>query len=178
MDEALDQFAAGVDALFNLDQTAFTNERLEAGFRRFVTESRCLPGVRNTFVAELIDRCLPFHRKAGSPTMYLRSLVQVSLGEGRAWERDAIELVPRRSLSGGDLLPPMYPVVAAAVNAGAISTASTRLITDTLRRAPAAVGPDRLARAELKLVSYARRHDPAAVRNRCIQIADELDPDG
>ena len=178
MDEALALFAAGVDALFKLDRTAFTDQRLEAGFRQFVTECRSLAGVQNALLAELIDRCLPFHRKTGSTAMYLRSLVQVSIGEGRAWERDALELVPRRSLSGGELLPPTYPLVAAAVDAGAISTSNARLITDTLRRAPAAVGTDRLAWAEHTLVSYARRHDPAAVKNRCVQVAEELDPDG
>jgi len=73
-DAALELFAAGVDALFALDLTGFSDDRVEDGFRRYVTEARCLAGVQNVFVAELIDRCLPAARRAGSTGMYLRSL--------------------------------------------------------------------------------------------------------
>ncbi len=177
-DAALELFAAGVDALFALDLTGFSDARVEDGFRRYMTEARCLAGVQNVFVAELIDRCLPAARRAGSTGMYLRSLVRTSIGEGRAWERDAIDLVGARSLSSGEALPPRYPAVAAAVNAGTISTTHARLITDMLRSAPTTVRVDERARAEAKLVAYAREHDPAALRNRCVEMAEELDPDG
>ena len=178
LDAALDDFATVLDRLHALDLTAYTDVRVEDGLRRYVAQCRRAPTVRHAFVAEVIDRCLPVARRCSSTAAYLRNLIRISAGEGRAWERDAHDLAPRRALSTGEVLPARRPAVAAAVREGAIGTSHARAITDTLRQVPAAVSADEKVRAEVKLVRYARRHDPNTLARRCAEVLDELDPDG
>ena len=160
------------------DLTGFADHRVEDGLRRYVTECRREPVLRNALVSEVIERALPVARRAGSTGMYLRDLVKVSIGEGRAWERDALDLVPRRAITSGETLPPRRPAVAAAIKAGAISVTHARAITSMLDRVPAAVGYDQVTLAEVKLVRFATKHDPVALKRRCDEIAEALDPDG
>jgi len=117
-------------------------------------------------------------RRSSSASTYLRDLVRVTLGEGRAWERDASDLTASRSLSSGEVLAPKHPAVAAAVDAGAISTVSARMITGTLRRVPAAVGTAERVATEVRLVRCATRRDPGTLARRCEEELERLDPDG
>ena len=177
-DEALEALGGALDRLAAVDRTGMTDVEVEDRLRRYVTESRRAPVVTNAMVAEAMGRCLPVLRRCSSTAAYLRNLIRVTAGEGKALERDAIDLVPRRSLTTGEVLPPRHPAVAAAIELGVISTAHARLITDTLRQAPAAVPAHAVARAEVKLVRSATRHDPNTLRRRCEEELDRLDPDG
>lgn len=177
-DAGLDALAAALDQLAAVDRSGMTDVEVEDRLRRYVTETQRSPVVRNALVAEAMQRCLPALRRCSSTAAYLRNLIRVTAGEGKALERDAIDLVPRRALTTGETLPPRHPAVAAAVEHGGISTAHARQITDTLRRAPAAVATDAMVQAEVKLVRCATRHDPNTLRRRCEEELDRLDPDG
>ena len=177
-DVALGAFTAAVDALAGVDLSGMTEVEVEDRLRSFTTESRRVPVVRNALVGEVIDRCLPALRRCSSTAAYLRWLLRVTAGEGKALERDALDLVPRRALTTGEMLPPRHPAVAAAVEQGQLSTTHARLITDTLRRVPAAVPAEDVLRAEVRLVRCASRFDPNTLRRRCAEEADRLDPDG
>ena len=177
-DAGLGALAAALDRLAAVDRSGMTDVEVEDRLRRYVTETRRSPMVGNALVAEAMERCLPAQRRCGSTAAYLRNLIRVTAGEGKALERDAIDLVPRRSLTTGETLPARRPAVAAAIEHGAISTEHARMITDTLRRAPAAVPTGAVGSAELKLVRCATRFDPNTLRRRCAEELDRLDPDG
>jgi hypothetical protein len=68
--------------------------------------------------------------------------------------------------------------VAEALTEGEISPAQARMITDTLRRLPAAVGADERTVAEQDLVDRAKTVDPGGLRTACQQVLERADPDG
>lgn len=174
----LERLASVVDELQGFDPTALPDAGLEDGLRRFVTQCRRLPAVRHALVAETTARALPalrHHRSAGS---YLRELVRTSNGEGNAWAREADTLTPRRVISTGELLAPVLPETAAAVGEGAISDRHVALITDTMRKFPAAVPAVERAGWEALLARQARILDPDNLDRACRHVLAAVDPDG
>src|SRR4051812_31628952 len=107
----------------------------------------------------------------------LTSLLRIDPREARARVSRAVDLGPRRALTG-ERLAPLLPVTADAVAAGAVSAAQTDVIVDCLERippaAPAAAGPV----AERLLVEAARFEAPRQLRRTAAELLTRLDPDG
>jgi hypothetical protein len=107
-------------------------------------------------------------------------LAQVGRGSQVAaarWVRLATQVNPRLMLSG-DVVPPLFPVVGAAVRELLISAdAATAIVTYLASASPRADVND-LAAAENALVEFAREHPADTVRKLAAQWRDALDPDG
>ena len=103
--------------------------------------------------------------------------LRVSPGEARARVQAAVDMGPRRALTG-EPLPPLHPVVAAAQAAGEISDEHARVGTRCIERIPAAAGPEAPAIAEAMLVEAARHQDPRALTSTAHALLLRLDPDG
>src|SRR4051812_31593053 len=107
----------------------------------------------------------------------LTSLLRIDPREARARVSRAVDLGPRRALTG-ERLAPLLPVTADAVARGAVSAAQVEVIVDCLERippaAPAAAGPV----AERLLVEAARHEHPRLLRRTAAELLARLDPDG
>ncbi len=103
--------------------------------------------------------------------------VRVSAAEARARVQAAVDMGPRRALTG-EPLQPLHPVVAAAQVAGEISAEHARVITRCIERIPAEAGPEAPEIAEAMLVEAARHQDPRALGATAQALLLRLDPDG
>ncbi len=113
----------------------------------------------------------------GTTARLLAGALNLSKGEAKARAEQAGLLAPRQSLTG-ELLPPVLPVTAAELAAGAIGPAQVRVITATMRRLPPSTHPGTTAQAEQTLATAARRFDPAALARIGERLLAHLDPDG
>src|SRR3954449_4995991 len=107
----------------------------------------------------------------------LTGLLRIDPREARARVGRAVDLGPRRALTG-ERLEPLLPGTAEAVAAGAVSAAQVEVIVGCLERippgAPAAAGPV----AERLLVEAARFEAPRQLRRTAAELLTRLDPDG
>ena len=103
--------------------------------------------------------------------------LRVSAGEARARVQAAVDMGPRRALTG-EPLPPLHPVVAAAQAAGEISSEHARVVTRCIERIPVDAGPEAPVIAEAMLVEAARHQDPRALGSTGQALLLRLDPDG
>ena len=167
-----------IDRLQALDPTVLGEPELLESLRETERAARRLPAVRNTQVAEIQSRGIPARHGCRSTQAFLRQAFNCSATEAAVWVGHADDLVPGRSLSTGELLPPRYPALADAVAEGALGPEQVRLIRSTMRRIPKDVdAPTRVA-AEAKLVEVARVLDPDRLKRACARLLCCLDPDG
>ncbi len=90
--------------------------------------------------------------------------------------RAAGDLGARRALTG-DLLPPVFPAVAAAQAEGAIGDRHAAVIRSTVHALPAAAA-DQAGQVEAALTGHARRLDPDQLGQAARRLLACLDPDG
>src|SRR3954454_4106734 len=168
---------AGVDGLLavpveGLAPTELTSalEAMEVQRRRFeAVDQRLLAAASSAGVAA----------SCGQPGLapVLTSLLRVDAREARARVGRAVDLGPRRALTG-EPLEPLLPVTADAVGRGTVSGAQAEVIIECLERippsAPAAAGPV----AERLLVEAARHEHPRLLRRTAAELLARLDPDG
>lgn len=167
-----------LDALQSIDLTPCTDEQVTALLRETERLRHRLEPVDHTQILELERRGLAGIVGVRTVPRLLCQLLDIDPGEARARHRAAEATGARRSLVG-EVLPPPYPVVAAAQAEGVLSARQARVITDCIERLPDAVkheGPG----VEARLVGFARDlhlppHDLAHAAQREI---DWLDPDG
>jgi len=107
----------------------------------------------------------------------LRQVLRVTAREAVGRVRAAADLGPRRTLTG-DRLPPLFPAVAAAQSAGAISPAHARVITSTVDALPADIQAIHDSAVETFLVEHAAHLDPARLGHAATRLTDTLNPDG
>lgn len=91
--------------------------------------------------------------------------------------RLAARIRPRRSLTGPPV-PPEFPELAAAVQAGAVGEDHIRAVCRAVDVLPACTPPLEVANAERTLVEYAGKLDAGVVAQLGQRIADHLNPDG
>ena len=88
--------------------------------------------------------------------------LRVSPAEARGRVQAAVDMGPRRALTG-EPLGPLHPQVASAQVAGEISGEHARVITRCVGQIPADAGPEAPQIAEAMLVEAARHQDPRAL---------------
>ena len=91
----------------------------------------------------------------------LTDLLHVDVAEAKARVRAAAVLGPRTAITG-EALDPVYPAMAAAQAAGAISERHARVITGTIGHLPHNLDADTTARAERTLVDQAEGCGPVS----------------
>ncbi len=170
LDEGL--AALGSAELFRLSE----DELLEA-LRRLESFRRRLPVVDHALVGELEQRHLAERVGARSTAMLLRDVLRLSPREATSRVRAAGTLGVRETITG-EVLPPEFPVVAAAQAAGVVSAEQARVITGTIRDLPVTVRAEHGESVEQTLVEEAGRFDPDTLAKLARRVAACLDPDG
>jgi len=107
----------------------------------------------------------------------LTDIAHISMAEAGRLCRVGAATRPRMSLIG-EHLPPEYPVVADAVNAGALTVDSALFIAANLAQAAPRATTEDLLMAEKELVEFAVTNPVDSVRKLSIRYRDALDVDG
>ena len=171
-------FEASWAAILDLDWSVVSDEKLLDRLRRIDRVERQIPAGRSAVLSEVKTRGLAEQHGCRTAAAFLRQLLNCSAAEAGSRLALADDLVPGRSLSTGELLPPKLPALAAAVAAGDIGAEHVRLIRHTMRRIPNTVDQPTRDKAEHDLVEHARTLDPDQLRHACARLLMCLDPDG
>lgn len=146
---------------------------------------RVVDGRRIGFAAEVEDRGSRPGQGLRLPARYgLRDGTDLVAQVTRTSRREAAhrvnlgaEVADRSSLTG-EVLPGRHPLLAAAVQAGEVGTASAAVITALFRSVRRRALPEEIRWAEAALVEHAKSFETEAVREMAWKLVDRLDPDG
>jgi Domain of unknown function (DUF222)/HNH endonuclease len=174
---AVAQLAAAIDTLATLDLARLDRDELLTMLGELETQRRRLPVLDHALVGELDQRGVAGDLAARNTRSLLRDVLRLSPEQAKARYDAAIDLGPRRSLTG-EALPPLLPAVAAAQAAGSISPAHARVIARAIETLPAAVEREHGPAVETRLVAEATRFDPTVLARIARHLGDLLDPDG
>ena len=112
-----------------------------------------------------------------SPAALITELGRVTLAEAGKTVRLGESTTAPVSLLG-ERLPAPFPLVAAAVDAGAVQVDAARAIIINLTQAAPRALPEHLVAAEEELVEFAAHHPADTVRKLSVAWRDALDTDG
>src|SRR4051794_36863944 len=174
---AVAQLRAGVDALLGAPVDGLAATELASVLEAVEVQRRRLEAVDQRLLAAASTAGVAAAFGQAGVADVLTSLLRIDPREARARVGRAVDLGPRRALTG-ERLEPLLPVTADAVAAGAVSAAQVEVIVECLERippgAPAAAGPV----AERLLVEAARFEAPRQLRRTAAELLTRLDPDG
>ena len=173
---AVKQLADAVDTLLAVDLTGASRDELLDLARGLETQRRRLPAADHTLIGELDARAVAGELACASTAALLMQLLRITPGEARARVRAAGDLGARRTLTG-ELLPPVFPAVAAAQAEGAISDRHAAVIRHTVHALPAAAA-EQAEQVEAALTGHAQRLDPDQLGKAARRLLACLDPDG
>src|SRR5882762_83522 len=128
---ALGQLSAAVDTLVGLDLTRLDRDDLLELVRGLETQRRRLPVVDHALVAELDQRGVAGELAVRDTKSLLRDVLRLSPRQAKARYTAAVDLGPRRGLTG-ETLPPLLPAVAGAQADGVVSDEHAAVITHVI----------------------------------------------
>jgi hypothetical protein len=173
---ALARAQDAVDELLALELTGRSDDELLEYGREKERLARRLSALDHRFVGELIARDLP-GRNSVRPVAFLRGLLRLDPHEAGGRIRAAEAAGPRRALTG-ERLPAIYPEVAAAQEAGAISDKHAWLIVTTIEKLPDEIQAEHGEQIEKDLIGYANRFDPHHLARIAKRLRYCYDQDG
>jgi len=173
----LRQLSGAIDELVALDLARLDRDELLDLLRGLETQRRRLPVVDHHLVAELDERGIAGELCARDTRTLLRDVLRLSPREAKQRVRAAVDLGPRRTVTG-ELLGPLFPEVAAAQAAGTISSDHARVVIGAVEKLPAPIEAEHGPAVEARLVTEASRFDPETLAKLARRIGDLLDPDG
>src|SRR3954469_8786152 len=166
-----------VDALLDapmdaLDASEFVRviEAVEVQRRRLeAVDQRLLAGASAAGVASLF----------GQPGLAgaLARLLRIDVPEARRRVARAVDLGPRRALTG-EPLAPILPLAAQAAAEGELSGAQADVVIQCLEKIPASAPAAAWPVAEKVLVEAARHEGPRSLHRPGVELIARLDPDG
>ena len=170
--------SAAVAELAQCSLSMVADEELLEVLRVTERARRQVEALDATLIAELEARNVPGRLVLRGPAQLLSGLLNLSPAESSARVRQARELGPRSTLTGGRL-PPLLPATAAARADGAITAKHAEVIIQAMARLRAAhlPVPDQAA-AEAFLVEQAQAFTATTLAGIARQLVDTLDPDG
>ncbi|MCW2493583.1 MAG: endonuclease [Frankiales bacterium] len=174
---ALAQLTAAVDALLVLDYPSLTEEELLELARLRERQVRRLTGVDGRALAEINTRGVAGSHGFRSSDWFLVDLLQISKRDAHDRLDAAERFAPRHGISGQPVCP-TYPVIAAALEDGALSPVHAQIIVSTLQGLPAPVLAERGTEVEETLVRHAATSSPTKLRTLAARITAHLHPDG
>jgi hypothetical protein len=177
VEAALGQLSAAVDTLVELDLSRLGRDDLLTLLRGMEAQRRRLPVVDHALVAELDQRGVAGELAARDTKTLLRDVLRLSPRQAKARHAAAVDLGPRRGLTG-EALPPLLPAVAAAQAAGTISDEHARVITRVIEQLPPRLEAEHGPAVEERLVAEAARFDPSVLARIGRHLLDWINPDG
>jgi hypothetical protein len=166
-----------LDDLAGIAWDTASDDELLAAVRDLETWSRRLYAVTLAVTAEIDIRGIATACGATSTAVLLRQLLRISPGQARRRIADARAVRPAVALTG-EVLAPVLPVAAAALEAGTISDQHLLVIRRTVERLPSAVEDAVRAGVETELVEHATQFDPVQLVKLAHRVRAHLDPDG
>jgi hypothetical protein len=166
-----------LDDLAGIAWDTASDDELLAAARDLETWSRRLYAVTLAVTAEIDIRGIATACGATSTAVLLRQLLRISPGQARRRIADARAVRPAVALTG-EILTPVLPVAAAAVEAGTISDQHLQVIRRTVERLPTAIEDTVRAGVESQLVDHATQFDPVQLVKLAHRVRAHLDPDG
>ena len=157
---AIGQLRAGFDALLAVNLDAMSAPELTAVLDELETECRRRAAVDHRLIAAVVERNIAGDYGATSPAALLVQLLRISPAEAKARVARARDLGPRRVPSSGELLDPILPIIAAAQQAGDISTEHASVIVKAVEAIPDRLAAQFTELVETTLVDVAR-HRPS-----------------
>jgi len=139
--------------------------------------SRIVYSVLLDAFAEVDSRQLAAQAGFRNTASLVGELVHLSKTEARLRAEQASKLGARRGLTG-EPLAPQLPETAAALAAGEIGPAHTRVITEVMGAVPASTSVVQRAQVEADLASHARAFGPTELAKLGQRVLAHLDPDG
>ena len=175
------QLAAAVerllDVLFEVDRSRLSSAELVDELRAVEALRRRLEAVTVLQVAEADQRGVAQENACTSTADLLTQLLLMSPSEAKLRVTRAKELGPRRNLDGQPL-PPIFPLVADALQAGELCSGHVAVIVKTVDAIPTQVGVEVIDSAEQSLVGHARLLTPKQLGVVATRLLALLDPDG
>lgn len=174
--DALADAQATIDRLQAADLTVLSDEALLDYEREKERLRRRLASLDHASVLEIESRGLPDRYHARNTGQFLRGLLRLDPREANTRAKAAHATGVRRGLTGQPL-PPIYPVLAEAEDAGDISERHQRVVVDTIEKLPEQVQAEHGEQIEADLVGYARQFDPHQLARLAERISAYYDPD-
>jgi hypothetical protein len=177
VEHVLDKLSDAIDELVGLDLTFLNGDELLDLLRGVETQRRRIPVADHRLIAELDERGIAGEFAARDTRTLLRDVLRLAPHEARRRVRAAVDLGPRRTVTG-EPLGPLFPEAAAAQAAGAISDEHAQVVIRAIDELPAAVQIEHGTDVEARLVAEAHRFDPTVLARLARHVVDVLDPDG
>lgn len=175
--EAVAVLRAAFDAFVACDFSSLSRAELLAVLDEYEALTCQLPVSLHRLLAQLQADTTPRELGAKSWNEVLRVRWRLSTTEASRRLGEAAELGPRRALTGQPL-PPVLPVVAAAVGAGLINAEHVRVLRDAVERLPGFVDQVTRDQFEADLVRVAVGVGPKELKETAALRLFLLDQDG
>ncbi len=161
--------AGGLDQLTAAEKISFWQE--------FETFRNRLPLIDHSLIADAEATDLAGERCFSSLTMLLTRTLLLSRTEAAARVRAAAAVGPRTSTTG-EALEPLLPNLAAAQQAGAVSSEQARIVERAMQKLSRPdLNPDEVAIAEQQLAKHAQELGPKDLQLIASRIVEAVDPD-
>ena len=154
-----------------------SDEELLAAARDLERWSRRLYGVKLAVTAQLDSRGVALSHGATSTPVFLRQVLRISLAQARRRVADAREVCPTVRVTG-EVVPPVLPAAAAALQSGVLGEQHLQVVRQTLQQLPPDADEGVRAAVEATLVGEAAHFDPVQLGKVALRIRAHLDPDG
>jgi hypothetical protein len=154
-----------------------SDEALLDAWRELEEERRRSYAREYVLIAEIQARGLAFSHGCTSVPEFARQLLRITPADAKARVRDAERLTTHTAVSGASA-GPIYPAVAAAQAAGALSPQHARVIYQMIEKLPDDVAGEHDESAEQFLLEQARVFDPSTLGVVAERLRATLDQDG
>jgi hypothetical protein len=166
-----------IDELLGLDAERLTRDEVLDCIRGIEQQRRRLSVADLPLLAQLDTRNIAAELRYRGSQQLLSTLLTSTSRQASHRLDDAERFGPRVALTGA-ALPPAYPVAAAALSAGDISTEHARIIANAIRRLPDRIRQERSSEIERSLTEHARTCDTRTLQALAYRITAHLHPDG
>ncbi|OMC32591.1 hypothetical protein A5740_12660 [Mycobacterium sp. GA-1841] len=174
---ALADHLAATTTLIDVDFTAFDTAELLAIQSERERQARTQATVDHRIQSALMARTSPREIGGKSWTDVLATRMRISHREASRRVAAAADLGPRYGLTG-EVLEPILPACAQALQSGTINTEHVNVIRDTLGQAQKYLNAGELAQVESDLVAAATRETPETLKAAAAKLLYLLNQDG
>ena len=152
------------------------DDLLETG-RLLESLGRSLYAAQVRWVGEVEDSGVAAELSCSSTRVLLRDVLRINTGDAADRVRAAKLTQQREPISGGEI-PPLLPIVGAALDAGDIGQGHVAVITKAFNGWPRTVDQDTADQVEQLLVDQAHQIDPGQLNKVAQRLDPIMDPDG
>ncbi len=174
---ALAGHLAATTTLVDVDFTGFDTAELLAIQSQREQQARAQTLIDHRIQAALMAQAAPHEIGGKSWKDVLATRMRISGKEASRRVAAAAELGPRYAI-GGEVLEPLLPACAAALQSGTINTEHITVIRDTVAKAEKYVSTAELAQIESDLVAAATRDTPETLKAAADKLLYLLNQDG